>query len=114
MKVNEFLEKVSWKLHRINFKVVLFSAKYDGSNSAGSFAFFSITNRLRKSSLLAWSFRLPNKTNVKRFVTDRWDFLFLRNYLYNKFLNLIDKELWTRKGLTKLDKFKMRILRKMF
>lgn len=114
MKVNEFLEKVSWKLHRINFKVSLFSVKYDGSNSAGSFAFFSVTNRLRKSSLLAWSFRLPNKTNVKRFVTDRWDFLFLRNYLYNKFVSLIDKELWTKKGLTKWESKKLRFLSKLF
>lgn len=114
MKVNELLEKVSWKLHRVNFKFVLFSAKYDGSNSAGSFAFFSITKQLRKSSLLSWSFRLPNKTNVKRFVTDRWDFLFLRNYLYKKFESLIDKELWTVKGLSKWDRFKMRILRKIF
>jgi len=114
MKVNEFLEKVSWKLHRINFKVVLFSAKYDGSNSAVSFAFFSITNRLRTSSLLAWSFRLPNKTNVKRFVLDRWDFLFLRNYLYNKYDSLIDKELWTRKGLTDWERKKLNFYRKLF
>ena len=114
MKINNILEKVSWKLHRVNFKVVLFSAKYDGSNSAASFAFFSITKRLRKSSLLAWSFRLPNKTNVKRFVTDRWDFLFLRNYLYKKYESLIDKELWTIRGLSKLDRLKMRILRKIF
>ena len=114
MKVNQLLEKVSWKLHRVNFKFVLFSVKYDGSNSAGSFAFFTITNRLRKSSLLAWSFRLPNKTNVKRFVTDRWDFLFLRNYLYKKFENLIDKELWTIKGLSKWETRKLRFLSKLF
>jgi len=114
MKVNQLLEKVSWKLHRVNFKFVLFSFKYDGSNSVGSFAFFSITNRLRKSSLLAWSFRLPNKTNVKRFVTDRWDFLFLRNYLYNKFESLVDKELWTKKGLSKWETRKLRFLSKLF
>lgn len=114
MKVNELLEKVSWKLHRVNFKFVLFSAKYDGSNSAGSFAFFSITKKLRKSSLLSWSFRLPNKTNVNRFVTDRWDFLFLRNYLYNKFESLVDKELWTVKGLSKWESKKLRFLSKLF
>lgn len=114
MKVNELLEKVSWKLYRVNFKFVLFSAKYDGSNSAASFAFFSITKRLRKSSLLAWSFRLPNKTNVKRFVTDRWDFLFLRNYLYGKYDSLIDKDLWSRKGMTRMDRIKFKILRKLF
>jgi len=114
MKVNELLEKVSWKLHRVNFKFVLFSAKYDGSNSAGGFAFFSITKQLRKSSLLSWSFRLPNKTNVKRFVTDRWDFLFLRNYLYGKYESLIDKDLWSRNGMTKMDRVKFKILRKLF
>jgi hypothetical protein len=114
MELNKFFEKVSWKLHRVNFKFNLFSIKYDGSNSAGSFAIFSITRRLRKSSLLSWSFRLPNKTNVKRFVTDSWDFLFLRNYLYKRYESLIDKELWTVRGLTKTEQFKRRILSKLF
>jgi hypothetical protein len=57
---------------------------------------------------------LPNKTYVKRFVVDHWDFLFLRHSLYKKFERLIDKELWTKRGLTKMDRLKMRILRKFF
>jgi hypothetical protein len=57
---------------------------------------------------------LPNKTYVKRFVVDHWDFLFLRHSLYKEFERLIDKELWTRRGLTKMDRLKMRILRKFF
>jgi hypothetical protein len=114
MELNKFLEKVSWKLHRVSFKVSLFTIGYYGDSSSFNFRFFTVLNKLRESSLLAFSFRLPNKTHVKRFVVDHWDFLFLRHSLYKKFERLIDKELWTRRGLTKMDRLKMRILRKFF
>ena len=114
MELNKFLEKVSWKLHRVSFKVSLFTIGYYGDSSSFNFRFFTVLNKLRESSLLAFSFRLPNKTHVKRFVVDHWDFLFLRHSLYKKFERLIDKELWTKRGLTKMDRLKMRILRKFF
>jgi hypothetical protein len=114
MNINTFLEKVSWKLHRVSFKVTLFSIGYYGDSSAFNFRFFTVLNKLHEGSLLAFSFRLPNKTYVKRFVVDHWDFLFLRHSLYKEFERLIDKELWTRRGLTKMDRLKMRILRKFF
>ena len=114
MNINKFLEKVSWKLHRVSFKISLFSIGYYGDASAFNFRFFTVLNKLHESSLLAFSFRLPNKTYVKRFVIDHWDFLFLRNYLYKQYESLIDKELWTIRGMSKWDKLKMRILRKFF
>lgn len=114
MDINKFLEKVSWKLHRVSFKVSLLTIGYYGDSSSFNFRVFTVLNKLQESSLLSFSFRLPNKTYVKRFVIDHWDFLFLRHYLYKKYDSLIDKELWTVKGLSKWDRFKMRILRKIF
>lgn len=114
MNMNKLLEKISWKLHRVNFKIKLFTFKYDGGNSSCGFKVLSVVNRLKESSLLSWSFRLPNKTNVKVFVTDHWDFLFLRNYLYKKYERLIEKELWTRRGLTKNENLARRLLSKLF
>ena len=114
MNINTFLEKVSWKLHRVRFKVNLFTIGYYGDSSSFNFRVFTVLNKLQKSSLLSFSFRLPNKTNVKRFVVDHWDFLFLRHYLYKKYDSLIDKALWTRDGITKMDRFKLNILRKLF
>lgn len=114
MNVNRFLEKVSWKLHRVNFRLVVFSAGYHGGTSSGHFIFLGVVNHYKESSLLAWSFRLPNKTNVTRFTTDTWDFLYLRNYLYKKYDSLIDKDLWSRNGMTKMDKLKFKVLRKLF
>jgi hypothetical protein len=114
MNINTFLEKVSWKLHRVSFKISLLTIGYYGDSSSFNFRVLTILNKLHESSLLSLSFRLPNKTYVKRFVVDHWDFLFLRSPLYKKFESLIDKELWTVRGLTKMDRLKMRILRKFF
>lgn len=114
MNVNKFLEKVSWKLHRKNFRLVVFSAGYHGATSSGHFILLGFVDHYVESSLLAWSFRLPNKTNVTRFTTDAWDFFYLRNFLYKKYDSLIDKDLWTRNGMTKMDKFKFKLLRKLF
>lgn len=114
MNVNKFLEKVSWKLHRKNFRLVVFSAGYHGGTSSGHFILLGIVDHYKESSLLAWSFRLPNKTNVKRFTTDAWDFLYLRNFLYKQYEILIEKGLWTRNGMTKMEKFKFKVLRNLF
>ena len=114
MDINKFLEKVSWKLHRVSFKISLFSIGYYGDASAFNFRFFTVLNKLHESSLLSFSFRLPNKTYVKRFVIDHWDFLFLRRPLYKKYDSLIDKELWSRNGLTKTEEFTRKVLSKLF
>lgn len=114
MNINKFLEKVSWKLHRVSFKVSLFTVGYYGDASAFNFRVFTVLNKLHESSLLSFSFRLPNKTYVKSFVIDHWDFLFLRNYLYKKYERLIDKELWTVRGLTKNENLARRLLSKLF
>jgi hypothetical protein len=34
MNINTFLEKVSWKLHRVSFKVSLFTIGYYGDSSS--------------------------------------------------------------------------------
>jgi hypothetical protein len=114
MDVNKFLEKVSWKLHRKNFRLVVFSAGYHGGTSSGHFIFLGFVDHYKESSLLSWSFRLPNKTHVSRFITDSWDFLYLRNYLYNRYESLIDKELWTLNRMTKMDRIKLKVLSKLF
>jgi hypothetical protein len=114
MDINRFLEKVSWKLHRVSFKVSLFTVGYYGDSSSFNFRVLTILNKLHESSLLSLSFRLPNKTYVKRFVVDHWDFLFLRHYLYKKYDSLVDKALWTRDRITKMDNIKLKVLSKLF
>jgi hypothetical protein len=114
MNINRFLEKVSWRLHRVSFKVSLFTVGYYGDSSSFNFRVLTILNKLHESSLLSLSFRLPNKTYVKRFVVDHWDFLFLRHYLYKKYDSLVDKELWNRDGITKMDNIKLKVLSKLF
>jgi hypothetical protein len=114
MNINTFLEKVSWKLHRVSFKISLLTIGYYGDSSSFNFRVLTILNKLHESSLLSLSFRLPNKTYVKRFVIDHWDFLFLRHSLYKKYESLIDKSLWTVRGLTKTEEFTCKVLSKLF
>jgi hypothetical protein len=114
MGMNKFLEKLSWKLHKVNFRLVIFSTGYHGGTSSGNFMLLGFVNHYKESSLLSWSFRLPNKTHVSKFVIDSWDFLYLRNYFYDRYESLLDKELWNRSRITKMDRIKLKVLSKLF
>ena len=65
-------------------------------------------------SLLAFFFRLPNKTIVKRFAIDHWDFLYLHRPLYRVYDRLNDRELWNPTSFTIIDTIKLKILDKLF
>jgi hypothetical protein len=114
MLIKNILEKISWKLRRVRVKLILFSIGYDGGDSSFKVVIMGVLNNLKVRSLFTWSFRLPNKTTTRVFITDEWDFLYLKHFLYEKYLDLCDRELWNSKSMSRIDKITVKILSKLF
>lgn len=113
MRFKTLLEKISWKTRRWNFKFHLLNLYlHDGDESWG-FNFFTFCVNFRFYSLLSFEFRLPNKTTVKRFVIDDWDFFFIKRPLWNRYDDLSERKLWGSQ-LTNWEKFQIRILERIF
>jgi hypothetical protein len=110
--MGEFLEKISWLTRRWNFKFRLFDLYLHDEFDAWGFEFFTIQYDYRAYSALALLVRLPNKTTVKEFVIDDWDFLFLERPLFKLWERLDDKKTWGG-DLSKVEKLILRILNKI-
>jgi len=113
MRFKTFLEKISWKTRRWNFKFHLLNLYlHDGDESWG-FNFFTFNVNFRFYSLLSFEFRLPNKTSVKRFTIDEWDFLFLYYPLWNRYDDFSERKLWGS-NLTRWEQFQLDLLGRLF
>ena len=108
--MKRLLEKISWGTRRWNYEFELFNLQL---NSQPGFNLFTIISNHKDYSLLSFKFRLPNKTNVKAFVIDGWDILFLYNHLWKQYDDLSDNELWGM-DLSLWGKIKLHILNKVF
>ena len=113
LKMQRFLEKISWKFRRINIAFSLLHIDWSGASSYFVFSIFRIQYNLRSYSLFEIALRFPNKTTVKYFHINSWDILFLRNYLHKLYLSLLDKALWNSREMSTWDDFKLKILNKI-
>jgi len=113
-KVNSILEKISWKTHKWNYSFDLLQIDLHDNQESWGFKFFNCKVNFYDHSLLAFYFRLPNKTTVKVLAIDHWDFLYLNRPLYKVYDNLNDRELWNPTSFTTIDKLKLKILDKLF
>ena len=112
--VNSILEKISWKTRKWNLSFDLLQIDLHDNQASWGFKLFNFCNNYYDHALLAFYFRLPNKTTVKRFSIDHMDFLFLNRPLYKVYDRLNDRELWMPESMTNVDKFKLKILDKIF
>lgn len=111
--MQRFLEKISWKFRRTNISFTSFHIDWSGAGSYFSLSIFKIVYNLRIYSLFEIDLLFPNKTTTKYFQLYSWDFLFLRGYLRMLAESLFDKDLWTRGRMSKWDKFRLKILKKI-
>jgi hypothetical protein len=109
--MSSLLEKIAWKTRRWNFEFSLFKLvfKPDGIG----FDLIHFVFLFRKYNFFSLYFRLPNKTTVKKFVVDSWDFLFLYNFLYERWDKLAERALWNKQSLSNWDRIQLRILNKI-
>lgn len=112
--VNSILEKISWKTHKLNLSFDLLQIDLHNNQESWGFKLFNFSVNYYDYSLLAFFFRLPNKTTVKGFTVDHWDFLYLYRPLYKVYDRLNDRELWNPKGFTIIHTIKLKILDKLF
>lgn len=112
--IHNILEKVSWKTHKWNYKFDLLQIDLHDNQESWGFKLLNFSVNYRDYSLLAFFFRLPNKTTVKRFAIDHWDFLYLYRPLYKVYDKLNDRELWNPNSFTTIDTIKLKILDLLF
>jgi hypothetical protein len=111
--MQRFLEKISWKLRRVEITFCPMCLNWSGGWSYFTFSICKIQYSLRSYSLFEIAFRLPNKTTTKSFYVNAWDILFIKNYLFNLHEKLSDQDLWNVRGMSSWDKFKLKILDKI-
>jgi hypothetical protein len=107
------LEKISWKTRNLNFKFRFLDVYLHDEHETWGFEFFTIQYNFKVYSLLAFLFRLPNKTHVYKFTIDDWDFLFLERFLYKEWETLDHANLWSR-PFTITQKIKYKLLNKIY
>jgi|AntAceMinimDraft_18_1070375.scaffolds.fasta_scaffold371485_1 hypothetical protein len=111
--MKKLLEKISWVTRKWQYKFGLFDLLLHDHSGSWGFKLITLDINLRDYSLLAFKFRLPNKTTINTFVVDDWDILFLHNYLWKQYDNLSDSKLWGTR-LNWWNKTKLHFLNKLF
>jgi len=111
--MNKLLQKLEWRLHRVNLKFTLLDLYlHDGDGCIG-FTFFEFTNDYRPYALLALEFRLPNGAERRITTITNWDFLFLSTPLWKWVRDTDERKLWGS-TLTKWELFWLKTLSKLF
>ena len=110
----KILQKIAWKTRRLNLVInILKLYLHDGSDSWG-FNFLQIVHKHTAYSLLAFECRLPNGAEVKYFVVDHVDILFLRQTLNNWADDLDENNMWSGRTATRLEKIGMTLVNSIF
>jgi len=112
MFIQKLLEKISWETRRWNVTFHFLDLYLHDQDGTWGFNLASFKINFHIYCLLSFEFRLPNKTHVKKFVVDHWDFFYLRHFLWNHLEYLEDKKTWV--GLGKIENFQYKLLEKIF
>ena len=112
-KIQALLENISWRTRQWNFKYSHSELLLNEGGSTWGFKCLVFTINYREYALLSLEFRFPNKTSVQRFTIDHWDVLFLRNWLWNIYEDLDERDLWSS-NLSNIELLKLRILNRLF
>lgn len=92
--MNKLLQKIQWRIHRVNLKFNLLDLYlHDGDQCIG-FSFCEVIKDYRTYSLLAFEFRLPNGAERKRFSITNWDILYLSTPIWSWVSSMDESILW--------------------
>lgn len=110
----KILQKIAWLTRKWNLSIRLFDLQlHDGHNSWG-FHLLAIRYNLGTYSLLAFECRLPNGAEVKYFVVDHVDILFLRQVLHDWASDLEEDNMWSGRTATRLEKIGIALVGTIF
>jgi hypothetical protein len=110
----KILQKIASLTRKWNLSIRLFDLQlHDGNNSWG-FRLLSISYNYVVYSLLAFECRLPNGAEVKHFVVDHVDILFLRWALNEWACDLEESNMWLGRTATMLEKIGITLVNSIF
>ena len=110
----KILQKIAWLTRKWNLSIRLFDLQlHDNLNSWG-FDILAISYNHSVYSLLAFECRLPNGAEVKRFVVDHVDILFLRKPLNDWACDLEENAMWSGRTPTKLEEIAVALIGTIF
>ena len=110
----KILQKIAWLTRKWNLSIRLFDLQlHDGHNSWG-FHLLAIRYNHTVYSLLAFECRLPNGAEVKYFVVDHVDILFLRQVLNDWASDLEEDNMWSGRTATRLEKIGIALVGSIF
>ena len=114
--MKRLLERISWLTRKWQYKFELFNLLLHSDHGSWGFRLFTLNFNHREHSLLAFEFRLPNKTNVKQFTIDDWDILFLKYFIWKRLDDLSESIMWRGQydTITKWEKIQLNIYKKLF
>jgi hypothetical protein len=107
------LKKINFKLRKFHMDVELFNLYLNSNYEGWGFNLIRVTKNLKSYSLFKITVLLPNGAE-RRVLHWDMDLFFLRTPLLHKLTELEDNDLWNPRGMTRIDKLKLRILQKMF
>lgn len=107
------LAKINFKLRKFHIDVELFNFYLNNNYQGWGINLINITKNLKSYSFFKLTVLLPNGAERR---VSHWDMdiLFLRTPLLHTLSNLEDAYLWNPTGMTRIDKFKLYILQKLF
>ena len=98
----------------MNLRVRVLDLTIHDSHGTWGFNLLCVTHKFYDYSLLRFEFRLPNCAEVRRVSIDHWDVLFMAKRLWKHYDRLSDSYMWMGIEPRGWDKFKLRVLGKLF
>lgn len=111
--MNRLLQKLEWRLRRVNLKFTLLDLYLHDGDSCIGFTLFEFTKDYRPYALLAIEFRLPNGAERRVTSITNWDFLFSSTPIWKWIGDTDERKLWGS-TLTKWEKFWLKTLSKLY
>jgi len=111
----KLLQKIEWKTRKWHLEFNLLNISFPNEFRLWGFDLIHLKYRNNNYSFLSMHCYLPNVSGTNKIKLHQFDFLFLRNYLYNIYDNLNDVKFWIgSKELKGIQKFKYKVLHFLF
>lgn len=109
--MKKILQKISWKTRKWNTNFSLLNFYFNDKFERWGIELLKFQKNNKEYSLFSLIFILPNNVNINKILINKWDFVYLHNYLYEKYEKLDDIKIWG--NMSKKDKLIYNILKKI-
>ena len=111
--LKKILQKISWKSRKIILSIDILTLLLHTNYQEWGIDLFRVNYGFKSYSLFKFTFILPNGADRRR-VTFELDLFFLRQLLFDHYVYLSDRELWSLRGMSEWENIQYKILKKLF